>query len=206
MGSTSLPQSDHPNTHFAMKKQSATLARDAFYLTASIAIAYVLGKTDAVGVLVNQLHLSPILAALVAGLFFTSVFTTAPAIVALAEIALHNNLWLVALAGGFGALLGDVIIFRFVRDHVADDLLFLFNRIRAQKRMNGSKKSTTDTKAFRWLVPVIGALIIASPLPDELGITILGLSKIKMWQMIPLTFVFNTIGIVLIGLVARTVV
>ncbi len=189
-----------------MNNKTTALWRDLFYILASIAIAYVLGKTDSIGVLVYRFHLSPILASMVAGLFFTSVFTTAPAMVALAEIALHNSIWQTALFGGIGAVLGDVIIFRFVRDHVADDLFFLFNKIKHTTLITHIHQHINRYTFFRWLVPLVGALIIASPLPDELGIAILGLTKIKTRQMIPLTLAFNIIGIALIGIVARSVV
>ncbi len=55
---------------------------------------------------------------------------------------------------------------------------------------------------FRWLTFLIGGLIIASPLPDELGLTLLGFSKAKTSLFLILSFTFNFIGIILIGLVA----
>ena len=58
-------------------------------------------------------------------------------------------------------------------------------------------------KLFRRVSFFVGGLIIASPLPDELGISLFGFSKIKMSWFIPLSFIFNFIGIVLIGVVAQ---
>ena len=58
-------------------------------------------------------------------------------------------------------------------------------------------------KFFRWLTFLVGGLIIASPLPDELGISILGFSKMKVSWFIAISLVFNFIGILLIGVVAR---
>ncbi len=58
-------------------------------------------------------------------------------------------------------------------------------------------------KFFRWLTFLAGGLIIASPLPDELGISLLGFSKMKTSWFIPLSFAFNFIGILLIGWVAK---
>ena len=51
---------------------------------------------------------------------------------------------------------------------------------------------------MKWLSPIIGALIIASPLPDEFGITLLGLSKLKIMVLLPIALVMNMLGIYLL--------
>jgi hypothetical protein len=51
------------------------------------------------------------------------------------------------------------------------------------------------TPYFGWLAPVVGALVIASPLPDELGITLLGIARLRNWQFVVLSFIFNFAGI-----------
>ena len=58
-------------------------------------------------------------------------------------------------------------------------------------------------KLFRWLTFFAGGLIIASPFPDELGISLLGFSKMRTSWFIPLSFALNCIGILLIGWVAK---
>ena len=52
---------------------------------------------------------------------------------------------------------------------------------------------------------MLGGIIIASPFPDELGISLLGFTKTKTNAFIPVSLVFNFIGILLIGIVARTI-
>lgn len=47
-----------------------------------------------------------------------------------------------------------------------------------------AKPFMTFSHYFAWLTPVIGAIIIASPLPDDLGVGLLSASKIKKWQFI----------------------
>ena len=42
------------------------------------------------------------------------------------------------------------------------------------------------------------AIIIASPLPDELGLMLLGASKLTYRQIAILTYIFNTAGILVI--------
>lgn len=188
-----------------MTRYKSNLLRDGFYIIASLAVAIVIGQTNAVGLILASTDFPYVIMSFISGIFFTSVFTTAPAMVALAEIAVGHNIIVTAIFGGLGALVGDVIIFRFVRDHIAGDLHHIFHNIRSKKLSLFIHGKFWRLKAFRWILPLIGALIIASPLPDELGLTILGFSKLKTSQIIPLTFVFNTAGVLLIGLVARAI-
>jgi hypothetical protein len=61
-------------------------------------------------------------------------------------------------------------------------------------------------RVFRAVMPFLGALIIASPLPDELGLVFLGISKLKTRYFLPLSFVLNFFGILIIGLIAKSLV
>jgi len=136
------------------------------------------------------------------GIFFTSIFTTAPAIVALGEIARNNSLIPVALFGAFGALLGDFIIFKIMKDSLLQDFEYLIKKKSRKERI----MSLFHLKFFRKFTFFIGALVIASPLPDELGITLLSLSKTKAFLFAIMLFLFKFFGIIVIGLVARTIV
>ncbi|MDO8658949.1 MAG: hypothetical protein Q7K55_09495, partial [Candidatus Levybacteria bacterium] len=51
------------------------------------------------------------------------------------------------------------------------------------------------TKYFSWTLPVIGAIIIASPLPDEIGVSLISISKMKTYRFLLLSFILNSIGI-----------
>jgi len=64
-------------------------------------------------------------------------------------------------------------------------------------------KHLMHTKYFSWTLPVIGAIIIASPLPDEMGVGLMGISKLKTKQFILLSFILNSIGIFLIASAGR---
>jgi hypothetical protein len=182
------------------------LIRDLIVVAASLGVAVALAESPALQSILRAGQSWHALGSFVAGIFFTSVFTTAPATVALAEIATSNSIWITALFGAAGALLGDLFIFRFVRDNVARDFEFVFREIRQERRWLKLHHHWKELHAFKWLIPLIGALLIASPLPDEIGLTILGLSKIKMRVMIPLTFSLNFLGIVGVGLIGRALI
>lgn len=163
-------------------------------VTLSIVIAVILAKTGVLADILTATKELRIVGSFVAGIFFISVFTAAPALVVLGEIAEANSIFLVAFFGGLGALLGDLLIFRFMRNTVKNDIDFIIDKIKS-----GKVRKILDSKLLRWVTPVIGALIIASPLPDELGVTMLGLSHMKPRFFIPLSFALNFLGILLIA-------
>lgn len=89
----------------------------------SIAIAIGIIQTGVLHTLLTSTVESRLLGSFIAGFFFTSVFTTAPAIVALGEISTSNHIIATALVGALGSVCGDLIIFRFVHDRLSDDLV-----------------------------------------------------------------------------------
>jgi hypothetical protein len=95
---------------------------------------------------------------------------------------------------------GDYLLFWFFRDHVARDIDYLLGhkKIMRWRKLFGAK-------SVRWLTPFLGALVLASPLPDEIGLAMLGFAKLKTRTFLVLSYVFNVIGILLVGYVARMV-
>src|SRR3989338_3173993 len=174
------------------------LRQDFYILLASIAVAWAIVYFGAVDALLQLTGDGVLLTGFIAGMFFTSVMTPAPAIAVLGVFSLHGNLLLVALVGGAGAVCGDYLIFAFMRDRLGDDLAYLIKR-------NGSPRffKIFHRKSFRWVLPFVGALIIASPLPDELGLVLLGITKMSARRFLAVSYAFNATGIFLIGLAAR---
>ncbi len=177
------------------------LRQDGIIILCSIFFALFLLKDGVVESFIGSFGGFQIFAIFLAGMFFTSVFTTAPAIAVLSVLAQNNNVFLVALLGGLGAMLGDYIIFRFVKDRISEDFKYVFG-FSKKKRV----PKIFRTKLFHWFAPFFGALIIASPFPDEIGIAILGLSHTSSRVFLFLSFLFNSAGILLIGMVARFVI
>lgn len=183
------------------KNSESFLAQDLLIILFSVLIAVVLIKTHALSVLLNGAVSLNILGSFIAGIFFTSVFTTAPAIVTLGEIAHQNSVVMTAFFGAIGAVLGDLVIFRFIRDRLSEHFVILMEHTTYWKRV----RALFRLKYFRWGTFLLGGLIISSPFPDELAISLMGLTKMKTRTFIPISFVFNFIGILLIGLVARSI-
>ena len=181
-----------------MNNHLNSLVRDLVLVVCSILIAIILAKTGALQDLITSTQEMRYIGSFIAGIFFVSVFTAAPATVALGEIAQSNSVITITILGGLGALIGDLIIFRFVKDRVSEHFSFLIKISKSERLL-----SIFKLKLFRWIVPFVGALIIASPLPDEIGVAMLGLSKMKNSYFILLSFLLNSAGILIIGLIAK---
>lgn len=173
------------------------LARDIGTIITSIAVAYLLVEIDAFhGILVASSGVK-FLSSFIAGIFFTSIFTIALSTVALVEIALTNNILEVALFGGAGAVIGDLVIFQFLKKGIAEDVEELIEKER--KRLD----RVFNLRLFRFLIPFIGALIIASPFPDEIGLAMMGIVKLEPKYLVPISFVLNSLGILVLLLIAQ---
>ncbi len=181
-----------------MANHKNNLMRDLGIIVLSIVMAVILVKTGAFESLLTSTQGLKFIGSFIAGMFFVSVFTVAPATVALAEIAQSNSVFWVAFVGGIGALAGDLVIFRFIKDRLSEDFLYLIKKSKSERLI-----SVFKLKFFRWLIPFVGALIVASPLPDELGLAMMGLSKMKMSLFIPVSFFLNFLGILAIGFIAK---
>jgi hypothetical protein len=176
------------------------LVIDGVLLAVSIFFAVYISETGIAHEFILSFGALKWLGILLAGMFFTSVFTTAPAIIILSQFAEITPVWLLAVIAGLGAMLGDYILFRLVRDRMSEDFSYLLSFSKFKRF-----RSIFKTKLFHFFAMFVGALIIASPFPDELGIAMLGISKVEAKRFLLISFLFNTAGVFLIGLIARAV-
>lgn len=180
------------------KKYNALL-EDVFYIFVGIVIAIVFSRSGLVDQLYGVLGNS-VLACFIAGIFFTSAFTIAPASIFLVHISQSLPVQTIAIWGALGAVVGDLILFLFIRDKFADDI----KRSLKPSFIKHFFKSL-HLGFLKWLSPILGAFIIASPLPDELGLTLMGLSKTKLYILIPISFLMNILGIYIIILFSNAI-
>lgn len=165
----------------------------------SFYILYLLGDTTAVHHFIAYIGTFGYIGAFIVGIFFVSTFTFIPSGVLLFQLAQSLNPFYVALFGGGGAVIGDYLIFRFLKDNVFNELKPIFSHLGGNYVVR-----VLSTPYFAWLAPVIGAIIIVSPFPDELGISLMGISQMKNWQFLVVTFILNTLGIFVIVTLAQS--
>ena len=129
-----------------------------------------------------------------AGISFAYGFTAAPATAILLILAKEQNIFLAGFIGGLGALVGDLIIFNFIRHSFADEI----KRLSKEKIVLYINHKTPSLFKI-YLIPVLAGFIIASPLPDEIGVSLLAASRtisIKIFSVI--SYMLNTAGIFVI--------
>lgn len=136
----------------------------------------------------------------VTGFFFTSTFTVGAASFVLFQLVHIFSPLEVAFFGGMGAVIGDVVLFHILKDHIAEEWHPIFEHL-SQSHVG----KLFHTPFFAWLSPFVGALIIASPLPDEFGISLLGIAKLKTWQFVLISFAMNMLGILAVVGIATIV-
>lgn len=141
------------------------------------------------------------LGAFVAGILFVSTFTVATGAVILLVLAERLSPIEIGIIAGLGAVLGDFVIFRFIQDNLAEEVKEIYENIDGNHHL----QRVFHTKYFSWTLPVIGAIIIASPFPDEIGVSLLGISKMKTYQFLLISFLLNAIGIFLV-ITASTII
>ncbi len=166
------------------------------YLLISLLMAFFLFKSPGFRSFLFHLGRLGYLGVFLAGFFYTSTFTISFATVLLLLLARYFPPAQLILVAGTGAVLGDFLIFQLIRSKgIVEEINHFF------KHFGGDKiHHLIHSKFFSWTLPVVGAIIIASPLPDELGISLMGISKMKNNQFIGVSFLLNYAGILIIVL------
>ncbi|MDQ3089627.1 MAG: hypothetical protein M3Q24_00535 [bacterium] len=174
--------------------------KNTFFLLLSLVTLFYFAGTDWGQQIITSISKLGYIGSFVSGIFFVSTFTVAPASVVLFKLVQTYNPLFIALTAGLGAVIGDYMIFRFLKDNVFDEVRPIF------MKLGGSHFSRLiSTPYFAWLAPVLGALIIASPFPDEMGVGLMGISKLKNWQFLTISFLLNSLGILLIITLAKSI-
>ena len=162
-------------------------------LTLSIVVLFFIADSPIVHTLIAQIGAYSYFGALITGIFFVSSFTVVPATIVLFHLAQSFTPLFVAMAAGVGSVMGDFLIFRFLKDGVFEELQPLAHALRLTRIIKKLQRPR-----YRWIALALGSAIIASPLPDEIGIGLLGLSHLKTWQFVCLTYILNTLGLLIL--------
>lgn len=168
-------------------------------LAGTITLAFLIYRGREALLLSDALRAYPYAGALVAGFFLSYGFTAAPAAALLLIIGDGSNIFLTTLVAGGGALLGDLLIFKYVRHSFMAELRRLrewrvwewwaWQRLRAWL-------PHPESRLHQYLVLTFAGLLIASPLPDEIGVSLLAASRnISTRTFVVVAYLLNTAGI-----------
>lgn len=168
--------------------------KNIFILLASIIFALILSRFEEFHSFLLSLGSLGYIGAFIAGILFVSTFTVATGAVILLVLAEKLSPVEIGIIAGFGAVVGDFAIFKFVRDGLTEEIREVYEKI----DHNNHLLKLLHTKYFSWMFPVFGALVIASPLPDEIGVSLMGIAKMKTYQFLIFSFFLNALGIFLV--------
>lgn len=171
-----------PRTHTGRYRYAQHLAQDFLSVLVSIVVAYVLYKTGVITKFLDLTNFFVPLSAFIAGVFFTFVFTVVPAGVAFANIGQSEPVVLIAFFGALGAMLMDLALLRFVKSGLAVDVSGL-----ARTTFHHHLLKLSHFAFLKWFAFISAMFMLATPLPDEPGLFLLGISKIKS-KFLPLIF------------------
>ncbi len=180
-----------------MKKLFKFKYSKLFLLLISIILAYIIFSQESIQNYLSNIGNLGYLGIFIAGLLFSFGFTTPFAIALFITIPVQNIMSF-AIIAGFAAMLSDLFIFRLIKISFMDE----FNELQKTssfKTISDLIKSNIKLKIRNYLLFFLAGIIIASPLPDELGITMLaGLTHIKTRILMLISFICNTFGILII--------
>ena len=177
------------------------LIRDGILILLSVVIAVWLYQSKPLEELLKSISgVNFVIGAFLAGIFFASTFTVAIASSVFLLLSKTHNILIIALVGGLGAFVGDSLIFKFLRDDLIADFEYL-------EKHFGNKiaKRIIHSKLTLWFLPIVAALMIASPFPDEVGLLLLASIRFKYHRFFLLSFPLNTVGIFVLSFLGRTI-
>ncbi|VVB82456.1 Uncharacterised protein [uncultured archaeon] len=180
-----------------MKKNIFSRYPKLIILAIVIIVSYFLFSNQLIRNLISNLDGFGYLGTFIAGMGYTFGFTS-PLSAGFFLTMRSENIFLIGIIGGIGAMFADLVIFKFVRFSFSDE----FHRLRKSKIGKRFKKigqKYLGKRTRKVLGYLVAGILIASPLPDEAGIIILaGLTKIHAKVVAGLSFFLDTIGIIVL--------
>lgn len=180
-----------------IRSRRKKVIRDALVIMISVFVAIVIYQSDSIRNYIYSLSdISAYAAMFLIGILFSSTFTVAIASSFFLFFAQTFNPLTIALVGGLGAFAGDTFIFKFLKDDLVADFEYLEKYIPKH-----TAKRIIHSKLIFWLAPLLAALMIASPLPDEVGLLVLASIKLKYHHFFLVSYALNTVSIFVLTLV-----
>ena len=166
-------------------------------LAIAIILSYLIFRNDYIANFVLNLGEIKYVGLFIAGMLNAFGFT-AP--FAIGFLISYNpmNLWLAAVTATLGTVFVDLLIFNLIKFSFEDEIEDIRKTKIAKEIYNEIEKDFGDT-IRKYLMYVFAGILIASPLPDEVGVTMLeALTKIKQLPLAIISFILHMIFIVIL--------
>ncbi len=175
---------------------------------ATIFVAYQIFVNKDTVIIQNTITSLGYFGAFIAGILYAYGFTSTIATSIFLILGTKSHLLLSGFIASIGAFIGNIIIYLFVT-HTLEDEIKKLSKEKIIVKINKFIKSTKLLPKFvkKYILIFIAFGILASPLPNEIGITILAASKKILPHEPPyiLLYVVEAIGILLILLIGYVI-
>lgn len=182
---------------FKTRRQQKAVIHLIFFLL-SISVAYLLAISGIIHGFLERNRELTLLTAFVSGIFYTSGFTSIPAVASLFILSQDNNPLMISVIASVGSFIGDILLLKVFRKEInvtEDGLLDKKNKTKLTRVL--------QFPVIRHFIILVALIVIASPLPDELGIGLFGLINFKTKYFAWLSLILNFLGISSITLAAH---
>lgn len=178
-----------------VSRRNLKLIKDSLFFFVSLSIAWWIIKTGFLHIALEGIYPVKFVADFVAGLFYATFLTSPISVAMLISLANEGNPIITAVVAGFGAMIGDLLVIRILKKDVTKDIATLASDLKLKRVKGLIRKYSLDA-----LLPIIASLLIASPLPDEIGLVLLSETKLTYKELMALSYFLNTVGMLIIVL------
>lgn len=190
-------QNEHPRAVRKAKRIFGFKYPKLLFLCFTIFISYFLFSGSYLDSIVNFLSSLDYLGVFLAGIILAFGFTAAFG-VGFFVLLEPQNILLASLAGGLGGLFADIVIFKVIRFSFQDE----FDDLRKSKTISKIKRIVSRNKHVlfkHYFLYVFTGIVIATPLPDEIGVSMLaGLTTIKPYAIAIISFTLHSLFLFLL--------
>ncbi len=159
----------------------------------SILLTIFLSGNDFFNKAILNISTIPIIGSFIAGILYVSASTAPFGVFLLLGLSKTLSALEIAIFAGLGGVVADFVLFRFFRVNILSEVTPIYNKFGGQHLTRLMRH-----RLLRWSLFFIGAIIIASPFPDEIGISLMGISKIKTHQFVLLSLILDIGGVFLL--------
>jgi hypothetical protein len=136
-----------------------------------------------------------------AGLLYPYALTSAAGTGILLILSKEQNLLLAGVIAGIGALISDIILFLFVTHSFSDEV----QKLSEEKVVRTVNRWIPDSIRV-YLLATFAGLLIASPLPTEIGILLMtSIKNMSFKKFISIIYVLHASAIFIILLIGNTI-
>jgi len=167
-----------------------------------VILAYALLQNHSLEWLIDHLNHHGYATVFLAGCLFSYGFTAPLSVALMIELSGKVDWFYGALIGAVGALISDYCIFSWVKFSMQDE----FDRLKSTRPLRWIHKQVSSflrPKIQKYATLALALMIIGSPLPDEIGVSLLsGFGNIDKYTFAVMGYTANAAGIaVLLALV-----